>query len=60
MAAIMAAIGRYEEEMASATPAPPRSRPGVSQWKYSGLGDMMRMRVMCQLRLCSPALSRRS
>jgi len=49
MAAIMAAIDQHmEEEMAVPPPTP---GPGVSLWKYYGLGEMMRLRTLWQLRI---------
>lgn len=57
MAAIMAAIGWFEEEEALAAPAVPR--PGMSYWKHFGLAQMMRMRITWQLRICAPAPLRR-
>jgi hypothetical protein len=27
----------------------------ASNWKYWGIGEMMRMRTMWQLRMCAPA-----
>jgi len=53
MAAIMAAIDRFEEEGALAAPARPRLE--FSPWKYWGLGEMMRMRILWQLRIGAPA-----
>jgi hypothetical protein len=50
MAAILAAIDRFEEE-ALAAPAVPR--PGMSYWKYWGLAEMMRTRISWQLRTCA-------
>lgn len=52
MAAVMAAIDRFEEEETLAAPVVPR--PGMSYWRYWGLADMMRMRILWQLRICSP------
>jgi len=55
MAAIMAAIDQFEEEEAIALAAMPGPRLEFSPWKYWGLGEMMRMRILWQLRICSPA-----
>jgi hypothetical protein len=53
MAAITAAIGQYEEEEALA--AATIARPLVtSYWKYWGIGEMMRMRMLWQRRMCPP------
>ena len=52
MAAVMAAIDQFEEEETLVAPAIPRI--GISYWKYWGLGEMMRMRILWQLRICSP------
>ncbi len=54
MAAIAAAVDMYQQEEAQATAAKPRSQLS-SNWKYWGVGEMMRMRTLWQLRLCSPA-----
>lgn len=54
MAAIAAAIDMYQQEEAQATPVTPRPQLS-SNWKYWGVGEMMRMRILWQLRLCSPA-----
>ncbi len=61
MAAIMAAIDRFEEEEALAVaPTLPRPRLTFSPWKYWGLEEMMRMRIIWQLRICaSDPLKRR-
>ncbi len=56
MAAIMAALNQFEEEEALAAPAIPR--PGISHWKHWGLGEMMRMRILWQLRIYAPATLR--
>jgi hypothetical protein len=58
MAAIMAAVDQYESEMetqAVALQAPEQPRPIIiaSNWKYSGVSEMMRMHTTWQLRLCS-------
>lgn len=50
MAAIMAAIEQFEEEEAIALAPIPMPRLEFSPWKYWGLGEMMRMRVVWQLR----------
>lgn len=50
MAAIMAAIDRFEEETLAAPVVP---RRGMSYWRFSGLGGMMRMRILWQLRICA-------
>lgn len=52
MAAIMAAIDQFEEEEAMALAAMPLPSPRLefSPWKYWGLGEMMRMRILWQLR----------
>lgn len=52
MAAVMAAIDCFEEEETLAAPVVPR--PGMSYWRYWGLADMMRMRILWQSRICSP------
>jgi len=57
MAAILAAIDRFEEEETLAVPAVPR--PRMSYWKYWGLAEMMRMRISWQIRICAPAPLRR-
>ena len=60
MAAIMAAIDRFEEEEALAVaPTVPRPRLAFSPWKYWGLGEMMRTRISWQLRICAPDPLRR-
>ncbi|MCK5654415.1 MAG: hypothetical protein KAH98_04690 [Dehalococcoidia bacterium] len=46
--AIMAAIDRFEEETMAAPVVP---RRGMSYWRYWGLADMMRMRILWQLRI---------
>jgi hypothetical protein len=58
MAAIAAAINMYEEEEAQATAIKPRPQV-TSNWKYWGVGEMMRMRTMWQLRMCAPASLKR-
>lgn len=50
MAAIMTAIDQFEEEETMALAAVPTPRPGFSPWKYWGLGEMMRMRILWQLK----------
>ena len=50
MAAIMAAVDQLEEEE-SLTAAVPVPRREMSFWKYSGLQEMMSMRILWQLRL---------
>jgi len=50
MAAIMAAVDQLEEEE-SLTAAVPVPRREMSFWKYSGLQEMMNMRILWQLRL---------
>lgn len=57
MAAVMAAIDRFEEEETVAAPAVPR--PGMSYWKHFGLAEMMRMRISWQSRIYAPAPLRR-
>ena len=57
MAAVMTAIDRFEEEETLVAPAIPRI--GISYWKYWGLGEMMRMRILWQLRICAPPFVRR-
>jgi len=57
MAAILAAIDQYEEEtQAAVLQITEKPRPIViaSNWKYWGVGEMMRMRTTWQLRLCNP------
>lgn len=58
MAAIAAAIDMYEEEEAQAAAVTPRPQV-TSNWKYWGVGEMMRMRTMWQLRMCAPASIKR-
>jgi hypothetical protein len=58
MAAIAAAIEIFEEEEAQATAVKPRPQV-ASNWKYWGIGEMMRMRTMWQLRMCAPASIKR-
>ncbi|MEA1958650.1 MAG: hypothetical protein U9N44_03115 [Chloroflexota bacterium] len=54
IAAVLAAVDRYEEE-AAALHISERPRPiAVSHWKYYGIGEMMRARTTWQLRLCAP------
>jgi len=52
MAAITAAIGQYEEEQALAAAAV-SCPPTASYWKYWGIGEMMRMRILWQRRMCA-------
>jgi hypothetical protein len=59
MAAIIAAIDQFEEEEAIALAAMPTPRLEFSPWKYWGLGEMMRMRALCQLRIGSPSSLKR-
>jgi hypothetical protein len=62
LAAIMAAIDQYESEMetqAVALQVPEQPRPIIaSNWKYSGVGEMMRMRTVWQMRLNRPVQRR--
>jgi hypothetical protein len=58
MAAIAAAIDMFEEEEAQATAVKPRPQV-TSNWKYRGIDEMMRMRTLCQLRMCAPASIKR-
>ena len=55
IAAILAAIDQYETEtQAAALQVSEKPRPIiVSNWKYYGVGEMMRMRTTWQLRLCN-------
>jgi hypothetical protein len=50
MAAIMAVVDQLaeEESMSAAVPVPRRE---MSFWKYSGLQEMMSMRILWQLRM---------
>lgn len=50
MAAIMAAIEQFEEEEAIALAERPVPSFQFSPWKHWGLGEMMRMRIVWQLR----------
>jgi len=50
MAAIMAVIDQLAEEEAP-TAAVPRAGYEMSFWKYSGLQEMMSMRILWQLRM---------
>jgi len=52
IAAILAAIEQFEEEeaMALALAQMPAPRLQFSPWKYWGLGEMMRLRLLWQLR----------
>jgi len=54
LAAISAAIDMFEREEVEAMQIMPQPRV-ASNWKYWGIGEMMRTRVMWQLRLCAPA-----
>jgi len=57
IAAILAAIDQYEAEtQAAVLQVSEKPRPIViaSNWKYWGVGEMMRMRTTWQLRLCNP------
>jgi hypothetical protein len=57
MAAIMAAIDRFEEEEMLAEPAVPRIE--MSYWKYWGLAETMRMHISRQLGTCASTPLRR-
>ena len=57
MAAIMAAIDRFEEEEMPAGPAVPRIE--MSYWKYWGLAETMRMHISRQLGTCATTPLRR-
>ena len=50
MAAIMAVVDHLAEEEAQAA-AIPAPRHEMSFWKYSGLQEMMSMRILWQLKL---------
>lgn len=50
MAAILAAIEQFEEEEVITLAQMPVPRLPFSPWKYWGLGEMMRMRILWQLR----------
>ena len=50
MAAIMAVVDQLAEEEAQAA-AIPTPRHEMSFWKYSGLQEMMSMRILWQLKL---------
>jgi hypothetical protein len=58
MAAIAAAIDMFEAEEAQATAVKPRPQV-TSNWKYRGIDEMMRMRTMWQLRMCTRASIKR-
>ena len=58
LAAISAAIDMYEQEELEAAQIVPRPIT-ASNWKYWGVGEMMRMRVMWQLRLCPSVSAKR-
>ena len=52
----MAAVDQYEAETQAAVlqiSEQPRPIIIASNWKYSGVSEMMRMRTTWQLRLCS-------
>jgi len=49
-AAIMAAIHQFEEEEALPVPVP-KPHYAISFWKYSGLQEMMSMRMLWQLKM---------
>ncbi|MCK4963800.1 MAG: hypothetical protein KAS54_01870 [Dehalococcoidia bacterium] len=51
MAAIMTAIDQIMQEETQALAMPPRPRYEPNFWKYAGLEEMMRMRVLWQLRI---------
>ncbi|MFA5055023.1 MAG: hypothetical protein WC562_02475 [Dehalococcoidia bacterium] len=55
IAAILAAVDQYEAEtQAAVLQLSEKPRPIiVSNWKYYGVGEMMRMRTTWQLRLCN-------
>lgn len=56
IAAILAAIDQYEAEtQAAVLQLAEKPRPIIiaSNWKYYGVGEMMRMRTTWQLRLCN-------
>jgi hypothetical protein len=62
IAAILAAIDQYETEtQAAVLQIPEKPRPIIiaSNWKYWGVGEMMRMRTTWQLRLCNPHSTQR-
>jgi len=62
IAAILAAIDQYEAENQAAVlqlSEKPRSIIIASNWKYYGVGEMMRMRTTWQLRLCNPRPTQR-
>jgi hypothetical protein len=61
IAAILAAIDQYEEEtQAAVLQISEKPRPIIaSNWKYFGVGEMMRMRTTWQLRLCNPHSTQR-
>jgi hypothetical protein len=61
IAAILAAIDQYEAETQAAVlqlSEKPRTII-ASNWKYWGVGEMMRMRTTWQLRLCNPRPTQR-
>jgi len=56
IAAILAVIDQYEaENQAAVLQLSEKPRPIIiaSNWKYYGVGEMMRMRTTWQLRLCN-------
>jgi hypothetical protein len=61
IAAILAAIDQYEaENQAAVLQLSEKPRPIIaSNWKYFGVGEMMRMRTTWQLRLCNPHSTQR-
>jgi hypothetical protein len=62
IAAILAAIDQYETEtQAAVLQISEKPRPIIitSNWKYWGVGEMMRMRATWQLRLCNPRPTQR-
>jgi hypothetical protein len=61
IAAILAAIDQYETEMQAAVlQISEKPHPIIaSNWKYWGVGEMMRMRTTWQLRLCNPRPTQR-
>jgi hypothetical protein len=63
IAAVLAAIDQYESELetqAAVLQITEKPRPIIaSNWKYWGVGEMMRMRTTWQLRLCNPRPTQR-
>jgi len=51
MAAIMVAIDQLMEEEEQALAVTPRPRYELSFWKYAGREELMRMRVLWQMRI---------